>query len=326
MVVQGLTLFDGHCHVASDRFIPKTFVRAVIENIKVKMAASGLQDPGTRLLDYYFAQIQDHLADRLIADMDRAGVAQALLLLPDFTYCFKEGGLTIAEMIEEHAQIIARHRARVHVLCGVDPRWGADGLALFERAVTELGFSGLKVYPPCGFSPSDRMLYPFYEICRQRRLPVLVHSGPTSPALPFGTAHPSEIDRAACDFADVNFILGHGGVNQVQAAVEMCAYRPNVYLDFSGFPAIIDAAGPLSGLRRLFGLGLNHKIIFGTDWPVFGMMSRYPQLVSMICSDDGPLAEVSEPHRRWLLGDNVRRLLGSAARDAGAHGETGSPP
>lgn len=316
-------LFDGHCHVASDRFVPKAFIRAMADNVAAKMAASGVGNRAHRLLDLYASRLQDHTADRLITDMDRSGVRQVLLLLPDFTFVFRDGGLTIGEMIEQHAQIIARHRARVHVLCGVDPRWGADGVALFERAVGELGFSGLKVYPPCGFSPSDRILYPFYEICRQRRLPVLVHTGPTSPALTFATAHPGEIDRAAFDFPDINFILGHGGVNQVQAAAEMCAYRPNVYLDFSGFPAIIEPGGFAAGLRRLFDLGINHKIIFGTDWPVFSMAATYPQLVQMVCAGDGPLAGVSGPHQRWLLGDNMRRLLTAAS--GGPAGEHGGP-
>ncbi|HEU4727124.1 MAG TPA: amidohydrolase family protein [Kofleriaceae bacterium] len=316
-------VFDGHCHVASDRFVPRPFIDAMIGNITARLAASGVDGHAHRLLDVYLSRLQDHTADRLIADMDRAAVQQVLLLVPDFSFVFP-GGLTIAEMIDEHAKIIARHRARVHVLCGVDPRWGADGLALFERAVGELGFSGLKVYPPCGFSPSDRTLYPYYEICRQRGLPVLVHTGPTSPALTFTTAHPGEIDRVAFDFPEVSFILGHGGVNHVQAAVEMCAYRPNVYLDFSGFPAIIEPGGPGAGLRRLFDLGINHKIIFGTDWPVFGMATTYPQLVRMIVAEDGPLAAVSEAQRRWLLGDNVRRLippaLSGAVREPGPAG------
>ena len=202
-----------------------------------------------------------------------------------------------------------RHAGRFFVFGGVDPRWGTDGLALFEKGIVEYGFKGLKLYPPCGYSPSDRMLYPFYALCQARRLPVLLHIGPTSPVLDFSYAHPSLLERAALDFPDVNFILAHGAVNHVQACAQLCVYRPNVYLDISAFLGSMHPGGWQVALAELFKMNINHKILFGTDWPVFRHSGGHKKVMDEFCSVAGPLAGVSAPQRQGLMSGNVLRLL-----------------
>jgi uncharacterized protein len=110
----------------------------------------------------------------------------------------------------EHRAILQRHAGRFAAFAGVDPRWGADGVTLFERAVTDWGFSGFKIYPPCGYTASDPALFPFYEICAARRQPVMVHTGPTSPALSFHESRPFGCDIAAKQFPGATFILAQG--------------------------------------------------------------------------------------------------------------------
>jgi predicted TIM-barrel fold metal-dependent hydrolase len=86
------------------------------------------------------------------------------------------------------------------------------------------------------------MLDPYYEICAQRALPVLVHIGPTSPALSFEKTAPFDVDSAARRFPNVRFVLAHGAVAYVEEATMMCRYRPNVFLDISGFQGRRSAA------------------------------------------------------------------------------------
>lgn len=301
-------IVDAHCHVASTRFIPRAFYEGLCRNVAARLAATGVKKSLADLLDMYVKLSQDHEADTLVAEMDSAGIAQAVLLLPDFSYVMKSD-LTIAEMHAEHHAILKRHAGRFFVFGGVDPRWGADGLALFERSIADYGFKGLKLYPPCGYSPSDRMLYPYYEICRARRLPVLMHIGPTSPALEFSYAHPSLLDRAAIDFPDVDFILAHGAVNHVEACTSLCAYRPNVYLDISAFLGSMHPGGWQAALAELFKMNLNHKILFGTDWPVFRYSGGHKKVMDLFRAADGPLAGVSAHQRQWLMSRNVLRLL-----------------
>jgi predicted TIM-barrel fold metal-dependent hydrolase len=302
-------ILDAHCHVASTRFIPRAFYEGLCRNVAVKLAATGVKKSMSDLLDMYVKMSQDHQGDGLVAEMDSAGIAQAVLLLPDFSHVM-QSELTIAEMYAEHHAILTRHAGRFFVFGGVDPRWGADGLALFEKGIVDYGFKGLKLYPPCGYSPSDRSLYPYYEICRARRLPVLLHIGPTSPVLEFSHAHPGLLDRAAIDFPDVDFILAHGAVNHVDACTQLCAYRPNVYLDISAFMGSTHPGGWQAALAELFRMNLNHKILFGTDWPVFRTTGGHRKVMEMFCAADGPLSGVSAHQRQWLMSRNARRLLG----------------
>ena len=302
-------IIDGHVHVPSTRFLPKSLIEASVENMTVVLEANGLPNKGSVILESYLAQLQDHQCDQFVADMDAAGVEQAVLLLPDFTFVLKDSEIDIAEMIRQHAEILKRHPGRFYYMCGVDPGWGAEGLAIFERAVRDQGCSGLKLYPPCGYGPSDKRLYPYYEICRAHGLPVLLHTGPTAPLLTFNYSDPNLIDDAARQFPDVSFILAHGGVNNVEASCLLGAYRPNVYLDFSGYAASVDSEGSEESLRHLFARKLNHKLIFGTDWPIFKLRGPYKELVATVVGDNGAADELSERESKLVLGGTVGRLV-----------------
>ena len=302
-------IVDAHCHVASTRFIPPAFYEGLCRNIAVKLAAHGVRRSLPDLMAGYEAAAQDHEADGLVAEMDEAGIHQAVLLLPDFTHVMKSE-FDIAQMYADHHAILKRHVGRFFVFGGIDPRWGSDGVALFEKGVAEYGFKGLKLYPPCGYSPSDRGLYPCYEICAARGLPVLLHIGPTSPALAFSHAHPDLLEQAALDFPGVNFILAHGAVNHPEACASLCAFRPNVYLDVSAFLASTHPHGWQAALALLFKSNLNHKILFGTDWPVFRFSGGHRKVMDEFLGVAGPLAGVSPVQRDWLMSKNILRLLG----------------
>jgi predicted TIM-barrel fold metal-dependent hydrolase len=304
------TIIDAHCHVASTDFIPLDFIVGTARNIAAKLIAAGVGKSVCELSDSIQKQHQDHHADGFIRELDASGVAQAVLLLPDFTFVAK-CDLTIAEMIERHRLIGQRHPGRFFVFAGVDPRWGKDGLDLFEKTIQHPGFHGLKLYPPCGYSASDRQLYPYYELCREYRVPVLLHVGPTAPTLSFSYSSPWLVDQAALDFPDVNFILAHAAVHFVEDCLTLAEYRPNIFLDISAFPSISPAPnGWKPALKRFLSHGINHKIIFGTDWPLFGP-GRHTRLLQAFTGPEGPLNGVSRTQQEWLMHGNISRLLAS---------------
>jgi predicted TIM-barrel fold metal-dependent hydrolase len=303
-----LTIIDAHCHLASNRCIPKDFFAGVASNLVAKMVAQNMPADQERLTRMLQSQYDDHHADRLVEQMDRAGISQTVLLAPDFSYVF-DSDYSVEDMATQHAEVRARHPGRFHVFLGVDPRWGQEGYACFEHSVETYGFEGLKLYPPCGYSPSDERLFPLYEICAARGLPVLLHTGPTSPTLSFSHADPYLIDEAARLFPKVNFILAHGGVNFVERALLMCNYRPNVYLDISGFPAVMASSGWCAHLADLFARGVNHKIIFGTDWPVFSMKDDLQAMTTGLVEEGGPMSALPQQVRQDILAGNIERLL-----------------
>lgn len=307
---------DGHCHVASMDFIPRSFIDGVVANMLAAARSTGLAIAPERMSELVMASMQDPDCDELAAEMTAAGIDRAVLLLPDFTYALRDCRLTIAEMFERHHRVLVRHPGRFVVFAGVDPRWGKDAIALFERGVRELGFRGLKLYPPCGYSPSDPSLGPFYELCAHHRIPVLLHTGATSPALSFETASPVLVDSAARAHPGVDFILAHASTWYVEEAIMMAASRPNVYVDVSGY-----AAAPVARVGALLERGIDHKIIFGTDWPVFRMQARQADLVAPLLADSGPLARLSPRARDLVMGQTIHGLLARTGGPAGCASE-----
>jgi uncharacterized protein len=313
-------VIDAHAHIAHEDFIPRSFVDGTIDNLLVAMQARGVPLPRAKVARMYEQRMQDPLCDTLVAEMDEAGIATSILLAADLTYALKDCRLTTDEGLRRHAEVKRRHGDRLEVFAGIDPRWGKDGVDLFERSLAEWGFRGLKVYPPCGFSPSDPALDPFYELCDAHRVPALVHIGPTSPVLGFSTTAPFLLDDAARRFPRVKFILAHGAVSFTEECAMLCSFRPNVHLDLSAFQGAICPGGGPAAVKACVSRGINHKVLFGTDWPVFRMQADQKTFVEAVTTDGGPLSTLPERERDMILHGNAERILGefSAIRGSSA--------
>jgi uncharacterized protein len=301
-----LRLFDAHCHLAWEHCVPPPFIEGALDNLLAGASARGRRFSRSALLERMLAALQDPQADKLVAAMSGAQIDKSALLVPDMTYALKGSRFTIEELLRHHVDVAARHPGRFELFAGVDPRWGADGVALFERCVDEWGYRGLKVYPPCGFNPSDATMFPFYEICAARGLPVLVHIGPTSPTLSFSTSHPFLLEEAFRSFPSVKFILGHGAASYREECVMLCAFRPNVFLELSGIQAGGNLLATLARVGSIFQRGINHKVLFGSDFPVFQLPLR--DFAASIFADSGPLANTSEQDVALIARGNFERL------------------
>ena len=310
---QSMEIVDCHCHIASEEHTPLSFVEASVANMMVALSAQGLPVSAKKLTDMFMSKMQDPLGDALVQEMEEAGISRSVLLIPDFTYALRDCRLTIEESFTRHREVQLRHPGKFEVFGGVDPRWGKDGIDLFERSLTELGFRGFKVYPPCGFSPSDPSLFPYYELCAQHRVPVLLHTGPTSPALDFSVSSPFLIDEAARLFPSVNFILAHGAVSFVEECVMLCRFRPNVYLDISGYQATLGYDPAATAVKNIVSVGINHKVLFGTDFPVFRLQGDQKTFLEALTGENGALAELNEREKALVLHRNVERFLPATA-------------
>jgi len=79
---------------------------------------------------------------------------------------------------EQHEEIVALRDASdeglVIPFAAVDPRHED----IVEKTIARIerdGFRGLKLYPPTGYHPFDRRLWPLYDYAESRGLPVLTH-------------------------------------------------------------------------------------------------------------------------------------------------------
>src|SRR3954470_268424 len=188
----------------------------------------------------------------------------------------------------------------------VDPWKGKAGVQELERAVTELGLSGLKLHPITqGFFPNDERFYPLYAKADELGIPVIFHTGHTGigAGTPGGTglklkhSRPIYLDDVAADFPNLTIIGAHPSWPWQDEMLSVVQHKTNVWMDLSGWsprrwsPELTKAVlGPLS-----------ERALFGTDYPFI----TFGKWLAAFQSHE-PSPEVEE---RILIG-NARRLLG----------------
>jgi predicted TIM-barrel fold metal-dependent hydrolase len=272
-------IIDVHTHLPYHRIFPNTFM----DNV-----ARPLSQNDPRKIEFVKkiirANLNDDHGENLLLQMDSCGISRSVLLIADFGHAMGEAELSLEEIYSLHREILKKHADRFVVFGGVDPRRGRSAIDLFERSITQFGFSGLKLYPPCGFELDDPILYPLYEICDQHDIPVLTHTGPSFPSLTTERKYPGSILKICEEFRNVNFILGHGGAKAWRANVNLAQRKKNIFLEVSTFQTNIIKPEELASRFRYFFDRIPDQILFGSDWPMFMMGSTFQQIIDAITS------------------------------------------
>lgn len=97
-----------------------------------------------------------------------------------------------------------------------------------ERCIRQLGFVGIKITPIAhACHPSSKDAYHVYEVCRELKVPLMIHTGN---GIPF--ADPISVYKAAKDFPDVDVVLAHAGSESFNQQARILAKElDNVYLE-----------------------------------------------------------------------------------------------
>ncbi|MHA1361645.1 MAG: amidohydrolase family protein [Candidatus Freyarchaeota archaeon] len=262
--------------------------------------------------------IMDGTVERLIREMDEAGIDKTVILALDYEFAFK-GDVTFRDYNDYVANILKEYPDRFIGFCGIDPRRGKAAIRELERCVEELGFRGVKLWPLTGFYPDDPQFYPFYERVEELGVPILCHTGMGPPKTYLKYNRPVYIDRIAVDFPGIKFQMAHIGNPWMSEAIAVAAKNPNVYFDISMWEVSFKLA-PLAFYQTLIeakmtcGVG---KILFGSDWPLFAPICSLKEWVEGIKTMELPaplrimgLPEFTEEERKMILGGNAQRVLG----------------
>ena len=189
-----------------------------------------------------------------------------------------------------------------------------------ERAVTELGLQGLKLYPMYqDWSPADPVLaFPVFEKAEELGIPVMVHqAGSTRIDARMEYARPALLDAAGRHFRDLRLTIAHVGLPWVDEALFMLTKHPNFFAELSYYIATVTA-------EELFRFLVHaqqsfvplEKLFFGTDYP--GFLYDPVALRAKLLSVNEHAARVgAEPIPQakldGILGDNYARMLGLLA-------------
>ncbi len=274
-------IIDVHSHLAWHKIFPSRFMQEVADSINAES-----EEQRAVIHHIIRAGLSDAAGNKFIRKMDEAGIDKAVLLIADFGIALGEPDIRLEDMFLLHKEVRDMHPERFMVFGGVDPARGITGVELFEKSITEYGFNGLKLYPPCGFELDDQRLYPLYEICNSLSLPVLTHTGPSLSSLRTEKRYPETILAVSEKFKKINFILAHAGARDCETTLEVVAKRNNVFFDISTYQRFM-TQDELRFWMNKFCNKCPDRILFGTDWPMFLLSATQKQLVQNIKMLDG---------------------------------------
>lgn len=229
--------------------------------------------------------------ETIIRLMDEAGIEQSIIMTygdaPDV-----EGALEyIAEAVEKYPD-------RLIGYARMNPRRGEAALRLFEKAMEEYGFKGLKLHPVGNLShPASPETVELMRLAAQYNAPVLFHCGDEELTLPLQVAQ----GAAAC--SEVTIILGHcGGYFHVRDAIRVAECYPNIVLETSAmpYPQLIREAVERVGASR---------VLYASDGPGCDPTIEVHKV---------KLAGLDPEDEEALFFRNIKAILDNVRTDGGA--------
>jgi len=257
--------------------------------------------------------------DAIVDDLFRNGYVDVAILNSTYLFEFYKNGFNT------HAQnaLIKRKHPERFLLCGsFDPRDEQSGLDTFRQMMSDYPISGLKLYTAewrgasRGWRLNDPWAYKYFELAQKMGIKnVHVHKGPTVYPLNIDAFDVRDVDHAATDFPDLNFIVEHVGLPRLDDFCWIAVQESNVYAGLSVAMAFVHLRPRYFGeilANLLFYLGPD-KLCFGSDYAIWS-----PKwLVDKFMAYETPEDLRQEYHvdltleiKRKILGENAARLYG----------------
>lgn len=214
--------------------------------------------------------------DGLVAEMREHGVDAGLVFHPD----------------NDLVRSVIADTPGVYGLVWANPR-RPDAASETARFLDETGsrFRGVKLHPLLdGYHPDEPAVHPIIELLIERELPALIHCGHPIFTLPWS------IEELIVRYPAARIILGHmghGNIVYINAAIDVAARHPNVYLETSGMPMhakireAVERVGP-------------DRVLYGSDTPF-----HHPSVELTKVRVSGLPPDLTDR----VLGENGRRLF-----------------
>jgi len=201
------------------------------------------------------------------------------------------------------AQLVQEHPDRFIGNFTLNPRFGPEnGAAELEFHVKEYGFKMMKIHSNMHAYRPDRALdylRPALKVCEELGILVLLHTGDG----PFSI--PTQFYPIIREFPNVNFILGHFGVQPGGVycfeALWMILDSPNVYGE-SGWLL-------QSRLVEFAQMMPKDRLLYGSDSPPNDPRMWIAEL-EVLCDPEPQGFNLSEEDLEGYLGNNTAKLLG----------------
>ena len=240
-------------------------------------------------------------ADMLVKEMDDAGVRFGVI---PGRHSAEPFGVIANDEIAEFA---ARYPGRFVGFAGIDLRGEAsDWLAQIERWMSVPAFKGVSIEPSISLTADirradDRRLYPIYEECVRRNIPVNVSISALLQRItqrPYEDSDPRQVYQVALDFPRLDIHVAHAGYPWVMEMIGVAFVCTNVWMSTDTY--LIPQMPGASEYAVAANNFIQDRTLFGTNYPA----KPFRQMIDAYSGwgwRDGVLPKI--------LGGNALRLL-----------------
>ena len=226
---------------------------------------------------------------------------------------------------EECAELARRNPDRTVVWGSVNPLEGRRALDLMERQVGEFGAKAFKFYNvrydygrPFPWRMDDpQVAFPVFEKAQELGVNLIgVHKGVPLGPQPIEATQTWDMDGAAANFPDLNFVIFHVGLPFIDEVCWQLIRHPNLYASIAVTINLIARAprqfAELMG-KLLFWAG-EDKIVYGSEAPIWQPQWALDAFWDFELPQDlvegYGYPQLTEQAKRKILGENLLRLHG----------------
>jgi predicted TIM-barrel fold metal-dependent hydrolase len=226
---------------------------------------------------------------------------------------------------EECAELAARRPDRTVFWGSVNPLEGRRALDLMERQVGEFGAKAFKFYNvrydygrPFPWRMDDpQVAFPVFEKAQELGVNLIgVHKGVPLGPQPIEATQTWDMDGAAANFPDINFVIFHVGLPFIDETCWQLIRHPNLYASIAAtINFVVRAPRQFAETlgKLLFWCG-EDKIIYGSEAPIWQPQWALDAFWEFELPQDlvegYGYPQLTEQAKRKILGENLLRLHG----------------
>ena len=190
--------------------------------------------------------------------------------------------------------ISAAYKIEPRIIPFTSPDFTSDNVDNMQKKLTadlKNGAMGVKIHPVIQEVEADsEIVMSAVETVRSYYKPVLIHAGPATYYMPKENKMRSadfssieKIERLVSAFPDVNFIIGHAGLDDYPKVIEIMPKYKNTYVDTSfQYPQSVRE------LIKSFGA---ERVMFASDWH-YGLRKPAVAMIYEACKNDTAVLEL----------------------------------
>ena len=262
-------------------------------------------------------EFQKQSEERILKDLFTDGYVDKAIFQPTYLTDFYVNGFNTTE---QDGAIAERHPDKFLVNGSWDPRDGEEGLDALAQLAERWQLQGVKLYTAewkgasKGWKLSDPWADRDLEKTQELGIKnVHVHKGPTIDPLNRDAFDVADVDDAASEFPDLNFIVEHVGLPRLEDFCWIATQEPNVYGGLAvAMPFIHSRPRYFAQIigELMYWIG-EDRITFASDYAIWTPQWLVERFVDFeIPPDLTEYAPLTVAAKKKILGLNAARLYG----------------